>query len=237
MPGSRPTTVVNAIIAIALAIVTLPLLAGVATLSLLTFRANPFFVHQRVGAGGRTFRFVKIRTLPPTTGPYLDKYALALATAPALMRAVRRVHLDELPQLWLIASGRMALVGPRPEMPHLLGPLTEAARRERCSVRPGITGLWQISPHSAGLIHERIEYDLLYIQYRTLSLDLWILGRTALKMAFGRTTQIYDVPHRLVRERSVRERPAEVPAASPTKTMDFAGSGSVDPTPVLSLLD
>lgn len=174
----------------------LPLIFVAALLSAATYRAWPFFVQDRIGLRGRTFRLAKVRTLPPSTHAYADKFSIDHATVPEHMAWLRRLHLDELPQLLHVLCGRMAFVGPRPEMPNLHARLPEQFAAERVSTRPGLTGLWQISPHCTGLIGERPEYDRLYLQHRSTSFDTWILWRTVVKMVLGRTTHLFEVPRR-----------------------------------------
>ena len=77
-------------------------------------------------------------------------------------RLLRRTSLDELPQLLNVLRGDMSLVGPRPEMPFIVEQYSRLHRR-RLAVKPGITGLWQLSGDRAFLIHENIEYDLYYL--------------------------------------------------------------------------
>lgn len=190
----RNTTPLSAVCAAALLIAGLPLLLVAAVMSAWCFKAWPVFVHTRVGAGGQHFRMYKIRTLPPCTNRYVSKYALDVVDIPPAMRLIRRLHIDELPQLWHVVTGEMSFVGPRPEMPDLHDLLPASFAMERTSVRPGLTGLWQISPHNAGLIRERPEYDRLYVGHRWFWLDAWIMFRTVQKMTSGRTTQLYDVP-------------------------------------------
>ncbi|MCO8126370.1 sugar transferase [Acidimicrobiia bacterium EGI L10123] len=182
------------LVALAMAVVTLPILAATLLISAAVYRAWPIFVHQRVGRDGVLFPFPKVRTLPPATSAYADKHAIGGEQIPAVMRAIRRIHLDELLQLWLVVSGRMALVGPRPEMAVLHRRLAPIAAAERTSVRPGVTGLWQVSVHCDGLICDRIEYDRLYVQHHNPLLDGWILWRTAQKMLLGRRVHLFDVP-------------------------------------------
>lgn len=181
-------------LALALSVLTLPILLAVAGASAWTFRSNPFFVHERVGRHGKRFRFCKIRTLPPTTGAYAAKYDLDVEALPPIMRTVRRMHLDELPQLLHVVTGRMSLVGPRPEMARLLEPLAADAAAVRASIRPGITGLWQISPACASLIHENPEYDLAYVVGRTGRLDCWILWRTVRKALRSEVVGLDELP-------------------------------------------
>jgi lipopolysaccharide/colanic/teichoic acid biosynthesis glycosyltransferase len=90
---------------------------------------------------------------------------------------LRRTSFDELPQLINVVQGHMSLVGPRPEMPFIVELYTEL-QRQRLWVKPGITGLWQISADRAHLIHENIQYDLYYIRNRSFFMDLAILLHT-----------------------------------------------------------
>lgn len=160
------------------AVVTLPLTVLLALVLAVELRAWPFFVQERVGLGGRIVRVVKLRTLPPTTPTDADKYALREVAIPPLAARLRQLHLDELPQLWLVVLGTMSLVGPRPEMPSLHSSFTPSVQRERAQVRPGCTGLWQVSDAAGGLMHEHPEYDLAYVRAVSLRLDAWILWRT-----------------------------------------------------------
>lgn len=173
-----------------LAVVTLPLVVLMAIGLSVELRAWPFFVQERGGRGGRSMKIVKLRTLPVTTPTDADKYELTTVRVPPFARLLRALHLDELPQLWLVVAGHMSLVGPRPEMPHLLDRIPPAARRARESVRPGCTGLWQISQHVTGLIHEHPEYDVTYVEQRSLRLDLWIMWRTVPMLLLGRHTDV-----------------------------------------------
>ena len=227
----------EAAVAAVLLLLVLPLIAVGAALSLLQYRAWPFFVHDRVGEGGRTFRLYKIRTLPPGTNRYADKYAVHAAGIPPLMQVVRRLHFDELPQLAHVVTGKMSFVGPRPEMPTLHEALPPAFATLRTSVRPGLTCLWQISPHSHGLIGERTEYDRLYADHRSALLDLWIIARTVRKMTTGRTSHLFEVPQWAV---GVGPAPAAAPAPRPTWTPPVAPAaelGASVPEGALSFVD
>ena len=88
---------------------------------------------------------MKMRTLPTSCPSYTDKHQLDHVHIPAFCRLLRRLHLDELPQLVLVLWGHMSLVGPRPEMRHLHEQIDPDFARVRTSTRPGCTGLWQIS--------------------------------------------------------------------------------------------
>lgn len=170
------------VVGVLLATLTLAVVAVLAVLLAAELRAWPFFVQRRVGRDGRHFSLIKLRTLPPTTPAYADKYALSEVAVPPIARQLRRLHLDELPQLWLVVAGRMSLVGPRPEMPHLVEQIPADHAEIRQRVRPGCTGLWQVSVDAGGLIHEHPEYDRAYVLRRSWRLDAWILMRTALLM-------------------------------------------------------
>jgi lipopolysaccharide/colanic/teichoic acid biosynthesis glycosyltransferase len=163
---------------VALSIVTAPIIVLLAVGSAVSFRAWPLFVQKRLGRGGRPFCFVKLRTLPTDTPVDADKYTIAATTTTRWGRFLRASHLDELPQCWLVVTGRMSLVGPRPEMPALAARFDATFMRERLAVRPGITGPWQVSTACSGLIGEAPEFDRLYLAHAGPRLDAWVLLRT-----------------------------------------------------------
>jgi lipopolysaccharide/colanic/teichoic acid biosynthesis glycosyltransferase len=101
-----------------------------------------------------------------------------------LGRYLRRTSFDELPQLINVIRGEMSLVGPRPEMPFIVENYS-AIHRQRLAVKPGITGLWQLSADRAHSIHENIEYDLYYIRHQNFFMDVAILLHTLLFAARG----------------------------------------------------
>lgn len=174
--------IIDVAIAATLLLLTLPVLLVVIAGSAVSLRCSPFFTQRRVGLDGATFRFLKVRTLPPETPVYTDKYSLDGATIPPFCQFVRRFHLDELPQLLLVLTGRMTLVGPRPELPPMHAAMDPGFAARRTSIRPGCTGLWQVSVARQRLIHESPEFDEYYVANRSLRLDLWILLMTALQM-------------------------------------------------------
>ena len=121
----------------------------------------------------------KFRTMQTAASPY--DYSPLSSCDPRITRAgrfLRRTSLDELPQLLNVVQGSMSLVGPRPEMPFIVEQYTPA-QRQRLQVKPGITGLWQLSGDRAFLIHENIEYDLYYIRHCNFFMDLAILLHTS----------------------------------------------------------
>jgi lipopolysaccharide/colanic/teichoic acid biosynthesis glycosyltransferase len=161
-----------------LAVAAIPLVAALAFGVILSLHSPPFFVQRRIGLHGRPFWLVKLRTLPRTVPASADKYAIADEVTSRFCRLLRATHLDELPQLFLVPLGTMSLVGPRPEMPELLARFDPAFVEARQRVRPGCTGLWQISPDADLLIGEAPQHDLEYLKRWSLRLDVWILART-----------------------------------------------------------
>ena len=161
-----------------LVIATLPVLVVGAIGTAIALRAWPFLTQVRVGADGQPFHFIKLRTLPVHAPKYPSNYELAHLHVPRFSDALRRLHLDELPRLFLVVSGKMSLVGPRPEVPYLHAQLSPEFARLRTSVRPGCTGLWQVSQHCDQMIHEHPEFDECYVAAHSLRLDLWIILRT-----------------------------------------------------------
>ncbi len=164
-----------------------------------------FFKHQRIGLLGRPFDILKFRTMYVTVDPYaLSPEGDNDRRITGFGRVLRSTGLDELPQLINVLLGDMSLVGPRPEMPFIVEGY-DARERRRLQVKPGITGLWQLSPDRHQQIHENLEYDLYYINHVSPFLDGLILVETlfvtmeiALLKLFGR-------------ERAVDEGPATVP--------------------------
>jgi lipopolysaccharide/colanic/teichoic acid biosynthesis glycosyltransferase len=168
-----------------------PLLAVLALLVKLDSPGPVLFAQTRVGRGGRPFRMLKLRTM--RDGADAEKASLAhlnhsddprLFKIPAdprvtaVGRVIRRWSLDELPQLWNVLVGHMSLVGPRPFFESDLADY-EAHHFRRLAVKPGITGLWQVSGRSDIVDFEDVvRLDRHYIEHWSLALDLRILVRT-----------------------------------------------------------
>jgi lipopolysaccharide/colanic/teichoic acid biosynthesis glycosyltransferase len=186
-----------------LVLIALPIVVLAATGSAISLRAWPFFSQGRIGLDGERFHFLKVRTLHPSVPGYIDKHQLDASEIPAFCRLLRQLHLDELPQLLLVLQGKMSLVGPRPEMGYLHRRMPAGFAQLRTSVRPGCTGLWQVSTASSELISESPHYDCFYLAHRTLRLDLWVLYRTMLNMlGVGRLITLDDVPSWTIRRSS-----------------------------------
>lgn len=204
----------EATVALALFVAVAPVVLIAAAVSAAHFRVWPFFTHKRVGLNEADVSVTKIRTLPPCTGTHVDKYELRSVSVPKPMQRLRKLHLDELPQLLGVVAGRLTFVGPRPEMRNLHETFSRSFAAERTSVRPGLTGLWQISDHVVGLIGESPEYDRFYVQNRSARLDVWILYRTVVKVFAGRTITLDDVPRWAFPARDRRTVPATSGASS-----------------------
>ncbi len=164
-----------------------PLIVLVALGILMTSGRPILFKQSRVGQDGKEFVIFKFRTLKSAgakdaISPELGKSASRRGMTP-LGSFLRRTGLDEIPQLLNVMRGEMSLIGPRPEMPFIAekyGPL----EKERLKIRPGITGLWQISQDRKRiLIHENMDYDLYYVEHFDFNLDLAIFVKTIVSMA------------------------------------------------------
>ena len=156
-----------------------------------------FFTQTRVGRDGKPFRVFKFRTM--YTGADGDRRALEhlnehdgplfkIRRDPRITpvgRVLRRLSLDELPQLLNVLGGSMSLVGPRPPLPREVETYDQETRR-RLAVKPGLTGLWQVSGRSNLSWSDSIYYDLQYVDHWSLGLDLRVLWRTVQAVVSGR---------------------------------------------------
>lgn len=139
------------------------------------------FKQERVGKDGVLFTMYKFRTMYPDSPHYENSPSSSDdSRITRLGKILRRTSLDELPQLFNVLKGNMSLVGPRPEMPFIVENEYDDFFRQRLQVKPGITGVWQVSGDRSKEIHENISYDIFYIANRSLLLDLIILARTLL---------------------------------------------------------
>ncbi|MBA0125074.1 sugar transferase [Haloechinothrix sp. YIM 98757] len=177
-----------------LAVLATPAILVLAAVLGARMRQWPFFRHYRIGHNGSTVMFPKLRTLSKRTAPYALKNGGEVIPVDRFCAFLRRRHLDELPQLWLVPLFKLSLVGPRPKMPDAWEPTHPGYRDARCLVRQGCTGLWQIGHERDHLVHERPAYDFCYLQYGSVRMDLWILWRTLLMMLGGSTIALQSVP-------------------------------------------
>jgi exopolysaccharide biosynthesis polyprenyl glycosylphosphotransferase len=151
--------------------------------------APVLFLQTRIGLHGRPFKVVKFRTMVPDAEARLREleelneikgHAFKVTDDPRLSRTgrwLRRTSIDELPQLWNVLLGTMSLVGPRPPLPREVAGY-DVWHRRRLSMKPGITGLWQVSARDEEDFDRWVEIDLDYIDRWSLWLDLKIMLRT-----------------------------------------------------------
>ena len=172
-----------------LLLVVAPLLGLIALRIRVTDGGPVIFRQRRVGLHGRTFTLLKLRTMGPDAEGRRDELvdrnevagrAFKLTDDPRLTRSgafLRRTSLDELPQLWNVLRGEMSLVGPRPPLPEEVAGY-DLWHRRRLSMKPGMTGLWQVRGRSDPVFDRWVRLDLDYIDRWTIRLDLLILLRT-----------------------------------------------------------
>lgn len=177
-------------------LVALPLILVGAVAVMIALRTwSPFFSQIRLGRGGEPIKFPKLRTLPKSMPKYGLKTKMSFDHVPAATRFLRTMHIDELPQLFLVVTGKMSLVGPRPKMPDDVEPVDPFYGTNRVKVAQGCTGLWQISQAKTDLPSNHPEYDLFYVANRTLRMDMWILWRTLLHgLRVANLITLGDVP-------------------------------------------
>jgi exopolysaccharide biosynthesis polyprenyl glycosylphosphotransferase len=178
-------------------IVLSPLLAGVAIAIAVSDGRPILFRQTRVGLHGRPFVVNKFRTMVPDAEELLADlaarneirgHAFKVTDDPRLTRVgrfLRAASLDELPQLWNVVLGQMSLVGPRPPLPREVAGYNLWHRR-RLSMKPGITGLWQVEARREQDFDRWVELDLAYIDRWSIWLDLKIMVRTIPAMLTGR---------------------------------------------------
>ncbi len=171
----------------------LPIMALSMLLVYLDDGSPVIFRQKRVGKSGQLFEMLKIRTMVKDAERLqrqMEKHGSSYKVqddprVTRVGRVLRRLSLDELPQLFNVLAGTMSLVGPRPELPSL-AERYEPWQRKRFDVLPGMTGWWQINNRSEQPMYLHIEDDLYYIQNYSFWLDLRILARTVWIVLSGR---------------------------------------------------
>lgn len=182
----------DVVLALFLLLALSPIMIGIALLIWANGR-NPVFGHTRVGKSGQLFRCYKFRTMVPDadarlahllfTRPDLEqewKEDFKLRSDPritVLGSFLRKTSMDELPQLWNVIKGDMSLVGPRPIIIPELDKYGDKIRHY-LSVKPGITGLWQVGGRNNLTYDERVALDVNYVENHSLILDIIILFKT-----------------------------------------------------------
>lgn len=224
------------ILAAILLIPGLPLIAGLVLLIRLNSKGPGIFRQKRVGKNGRVFTMYKLRTMAQNaeakTGPVWTQVGDPRVTR--LGWVLRKLHLDELPQLFNVLRGEMALIGPRPERPEFVQVLAKLVPgyAERLTVRPGVTGLAQINlPPDSDLISvwRKLQLDLEYIETASFLLDL--------RMFLCTTVRLLAMPGDFVMwlffvKRAAPEIPTDVEwiLTANTKNLRPATSGQAEPS-------
>lgn len=180
------------VLLVLIAPIVLPVIA-VVTLILLVQGVSPFYTQERIGKSGRVFWIWKFRSMHPDA----DRLLAELLAKDAAMRAewqatqklkrdprvtpfgrfLRKTSIDELPQLWNVLTGQMSLIGPRPMMPeqqYLYGPALPVYE----SLRPGVSGVWQVSERNSTHFQRRAELDIEYARELSFMTDIKITLRT-----------------------------------------------------------
>lgn len=175
--------------AFALLLLASPVLAVVAAAVKLTSPGPVLFAQDRIGRDGERFRMLKFRSM--VSDAESQEEALAGSAGPGpffkvrqdrritpIGHFLRRSSLDEVPQLWNVVRGEMRLVGPRPLLVREHRALPSRVQQWRSRVKPGLTGLWQVSGRSRTTPATRLRLDRLYVERAGLGLDFRILART-----------------------------------------------------------
>ncbi|WP_237492648.1 sugar transferase [Modestobacter sp. L9-4] len=170
-------------------IVLAPVLLGLALAVKTTSRGPVFFMHERIGKAGVPFKVFKFRSMKPDSDKLIaelmaqnegNAVQFKMKRDPRVTRVgavMRRFSLDELPQLFNVLNGTMSLVGPRPHVTREVEQYGFDMRR-RLLVKPGITGLWQVSGRSNLSWDDSVRIDVRYVENWSLAFDLMILGKT-----------------------------------------------------------
>jgi lipopolysaccharide/colanic/teichoic acid biosynthesis glycosyltransferase len=206
-PGQRYAwykNITETSLALFLLVPAVPVILAAALLVRLTSRGPVFYSQRRVGLGGRNYTLYKIRTMfhdcERLTGPRWATMQDPRITP--VGRWLRRVHVDELPQLWNVLRGEMSLVGPRPERPEITAQLERMlpGYDKRLALRPGLTGLAQVQlPPDGDLasVRTKLAHDLYYVNNLGLFLDVRILVCTAwhlLRIPFSVSNRLLKLP-------------------------------------------
>jgi undecaprenyl-phosphate galactose phosphotransferase len=201
IPGwKRPFDVIFSLFAI---LITLPIMIPIAIIIKLTDRGSILFGHNRVGYRGRLFKILKFRSMYPDAEERLKKIleedpeareewnrTFKLKNDPRVTpigKILRRTSLDELPQFFNVLKGDMSVVGPRPVVEEELKKYYKDKAKYYLSVKPGVTGYWQVEGRSdVDNYEERVNMDVWYVQNQSFLLDLKIILKTIWVMFTGK---------------------------------------------------
>jgi sugar transferase (PEP-CTERM system associated) len=186
---------VHRLVALAGAVLSLPLVVLTAILIKIDSRGPVFYKQERVGKNGRPFVLAKFRSMEldaEKAGPVWANKGDERITR--VGRIIRKIRVDEIPQFWNILRGEMNFVGPRPERPHFVAQLAQEIPyyEQRHLIAPGLTGWAQINyPYGASVedARQKLQYDLFYIKNHSLFLDAIIMFETIKIILFGRGAQ------------------------------------------------
>ena len=157
-----------------------PLFLFISLILIINFKGSPFFLQRRPGLNEKLFVIIKFKTMNDNKnvmGELMsDEFRLT-----KIGGVIRKVSLDEIPQLINVFKGDMSLVGPRPLLPEYLS-LYNKQQKERHKVKPGMTGLAQVSGRNLISWREKLELDVKYVNSQSLALDLNILFKTIFKV-------------------------------------------------------
>lgn len=187
--------IIDVLLAVPMVAIAAPIIGFLALVVRIVDPGPAFYVQSRVGSNGQTLRMYKLRTMYADAEQRLDAHLNQHPEAraewerffklshdprvlPIIGRLMRRTSLDELPQLWNVICGEMSLVGPRPFPVYHMNSFDETFRSIRATVKPGITGMWQVSSRSDGDLQVQKTQDLFYIRNWSLWLDIYILMQT-----------------------------------------------------------
>ena len=181
---------------------TLPLMLALALIIKLTSKGVIVYSQERVGRGGKPFKCYKFRTMYQDADDRLNEI---LASCPLMQKEwdethklkndprvttvgkfLRKTSLDEFPQFWNVLKGDLSVVGPRPVVQHEVTKHFGAKAKKILSVRPGLTGIWQISGRSDTNYSTRIKMDEMYVESQSLFFDLKIIVLTIPTMIFSK---------------------------------------------------
>lgn len=170
----------DVLIAFTVLIVMSPVMILISILLIIDHRESPFFVQNRIGKSNRQFKLIKFRTMRDLKNEHGILLSDSLRIS-VIGKILRKISLDEIPQLINVLSGTMSLIGPRPLLPDYL-PLYNKKQIRRHEVRPGITGWAQINGRNSISWEKRFELDVWYVDNLSFILDIKIILITLLKV-------------------------------------------------------
>lgn len=192
-PSHSLSRILDLTVALAALVVFGPLMMIVALVCALIDRGPVFFAHRRIGLNGRSFGVLKFRSMHVDSDAILKAHLLASPEAAAEWEAdhklrddprvtrlggfLRKSSLDELPQLFNVLRGEMSIVGPRPIVDAEVSRYGDLFHCY-CSVKPGMTGLWQVSGRNDVGYERRVDMDALYARHKSVALDIRIILAT-----------------------------------------------------------